>query len=528
LLHNNQPNFRLKTIVSKAFLFFFISGLILSCAKEVDFDMVDDINVSPQGTLPLVNARLTLEDLASNADTLLTIDPDQALRLYYRQDSLFTFRVSDLVKIPDQPAKSAPLDRNTPFFQLASTLGTLGGAELDSVQFAQGVIDYALTSSAPLTDSILVRLQMVNSRTPGGTPFSADIWLPPSETEVTEVTTLEDVVFDLSNGGTRVNFVNLSLAVVNVSDLPTGVDLEVTYLLRDLEVQSAHGYFGQRTEVAPSGDFDFSLPGLEKFARGFILTDPRISLFVTSTAGLPVAVNSDFTGVNTANEGETLNPPDFKINAAPNVNQPVTSTFLVESGNSNIVDFLANLPNKIFYSGGAELNPDGRPAISNFVDLNSTVNVDFEANVPLELRLENMRFDEVFNDVQIGAEGNEEFIESISLFLLSENSLPFDMDLTVSFLDSVTMDSVGGFQINFLEAAPTDANGKVTAPRIFENEITLNQQQIDALLASNALRVQAGVSTANDGSKVAKLYATDGLNVRIAAKTKLNLSVNQL
>jgi hypothetical protein len=504
-------------------LFFF--GLF-SCQKELDFDLIDDVVVSPQGTLPLVNATLTLADLVSNVDTLLLIDPNEAMRVYYRQDSLFGYRANDLVKIPDQEPEVVKLGRNLPVLQVATTLGTLGGAEIDSVEIFKGIFEFSLASSDTLPDTTTVRLTIFNSDDKGS-PFSVDLTLAPNDTLMLDSVQLDQVFFDLSNGGTRVNFLDVRLAILDPGKVPNGVDLDISFRLKDLEVERAVGFFGQRTEVAPSGSFDLGISGLENFAGGFLLNDPRVTLTITSTAGLPIQVNSNFTGVNVANQGVPLSPPNLNILAAANVNQPVVSTFRIDDLSSNIVAFLANIPNQVFYSAEAELNPAGRPAIPNFVDRNSQVVVDFEVDVPLELRLQDMRLDEVISDVEIGGVENPEFVESLTLFLLSENRLPFDMDLSVSFLDTLTGDSTGGFSIDFLQAAPVDGNGKVTGPNIFENEIVLNQEQIDALLGAGSIRIQAGVSTANDGSRLAKLYANDGLDVRIASKVKLNYNLSQ-
>lgn len=482
--------------------------------------------VSPQGTLPLINATLTLADLVSAGDTLLTIDPDDALRVYYRQDSLFQYNANDLVKIPDQDPEFATLTRNLPLLQIASSLGTLDGAEIDSVEIYKGIFEFSLTSSDTIPDIAAVRLTIFNSDD-NGSPFSVDLTLAPYDTLFLDSVLLDGVFFDLSNGGTRVNFLDVQLAILNPAKVPTGIDLDVTFRLKDLQVERAVGFFGQRTEEAPAGSFKLGISGLENFAGGFLLNNPKVTLTITSTAGVPINVNSNFTGVNVAQEGVPLNPPELSIAAAASVNQPVVSTFQVDNNSSNIVAFLANIPNEVFYAAEAKLNPGGRPAISNFVDRNSKVIVDFEVDVPLELRLQDMRLDETIDDVEIGGVDNPDFIESLSLFLLSENSLPFDMNLSVSFLDTLTGDSTGGVSIDFLQAAPVDANGKVTAPNIFENEIELNQEQIAALLGAGSIRIRAGVSTANNGARLVKLYATDGLNVRIASKVKLNYNLDQ-
>ena len=511
----------------KRLLLALTSLLFLSCEKDIDFDLWKEIKIQPNGTIPLVNARLTLADLVTDGDTLLQIDPDDALRIYYRQDSIFSYGANKLVRIPDQDPEQITLSRVLPIVQVGKNLGTLGGAEIDSAEFFKGFLEYSIVSSAPVSNPIDIQFTLFNTDD-GGTPFSRTITLAANETTALDSASVAQLFFDFTAGGTRTNFLDVQLAIQNISDLPSGVDLDVIFRLKSLEVQRAVGFFGEGAVVAPPGDFDLGISGLENFAGGFFLSNPTVTLTTISSAGLPVEVRSTFTGLNSAGSGVPLAPPNLVINAAPDVNTPTLSPFSVDNDNSNIVNFLANIPNQVFYRAQASLNPGGRPSTPNFVSRNSKVSVNFELDISLELRLEQMTLDETIEDVQIGSVESPDFIEELTLFVRSENAIPVTMNMQVSFLDSTTGDSIGGVFLDFLQAAPVDANGQSNGTSVTESEIVLNDEQITALLKSNAIRFRAAVNTLNGGSERVKLYATDGLEVRMATKVRLNVNPESL
>ena len=72
--------------------------IVFACNKELDFDMINDIEVKSSATVPLANLTLSIEDLVSDIeDSTLVVDPSNALRIFYRQDSVFTYSIDDIL-----------------------------------------------------------------------------------------------------------------------------------------------------------------------------------------------------------------------------------------------------------------------------------------------------------------------------------------------------------------------------------------------------------------------------------------------
>ncbi|MGB0979463.1 MAG: hypothetical protein ACPGVV_08710, partial [Croceimicrobium sp.] len=105
--------------------------------KELDFDMIDDLEVKSSATIPLASLTLSLEDLVADIeDSTLVVDQDNALRIYYRQDSVFTYSINDILTIPDQDPLPLPVDKTQPNFDLNVALGTIAGAQLYNAVFS--------------------------------------------------------------------------------------------------------------------------------------------------------------------------------------------------------------------------------------------------------------------------------------------------------------------------------------------------------------------------------------------------------
>ncbi|GEM_PF-860073 len=501
-------------------------GLLFSCSKEIDLDMVDDIRIKPSATVPLATARLTLDDLVRDVDSSLIIDPDDALRIYYRQDSVFTYAIDDILTIPDQDELPLIVDRLNPIFNVGVGLGTIAGAQLFSATFSSGTIDFAINSPTAVVADRRFVLSIFNASLNGQT-YTDTFTLANGATTSLDSSIIDGLVFDFTDGGTQVNYLNIGLELLDTANLPNNAIFQCGLTLKDLGVEVASGYFGDRIQSAPPGDFSFDVSGLENFIGGFFLTDPSIKLFTRSTVGLPLEINTDFAGENLEATIVKLNADPFVINASPAPGVVEVSELTLDANNSNIVNFLANIPQRILYSGSVQINPNGPTATPNFIANTSDVVIDFEVDVPLEMRLVDMKLDQTIEDITIDTE-QDDLLEELTMFFETDNRLPFDLDLTVSFLDKVTGDSINGFNIPLLNAAPVDANGRVSSPSISSIPVVFDADMIADFLRSDAMHFEAKVNTTNGGQTNVKLYSDYDLTIKVATQAKANIQINGL
>lgn len=492
---------------------------ILSCSKDkIDFDMVDDIKWRPNVEAPLVVARLSLEDL-DEKDSNLVADADNALRIRYRKDSLFYFSALDFVKIPAQNPVGVPLNAATSQINSDLELGTLGGVELRNAQFTKGALGIELNLSSGVSSPLTVKISLNNADN-NGAPVEKTVTLPAGTVYLDDSLDLGGVDFDFTNGQQKVNFISLSLEVMNPSALGSEA-VVVTTQFRNLELENAEGYFGQRYINIPSGNFDFDIAGISEFTNGLFLTDPSLKLITTSSLGASLGLELDLDGVKEDGKVVGLDAAAQLLSAANSPQSPNKSEIEYNGSNSGIANFLANLPNNILYSGRAEINPPGQSQ-NNFINKNSGVAADLEVDIPLKFTAENVKLDEVL-DVDFFKK-NPDQVEEVTLFFYTDNGLPFDMGVNVSFLSAETGDSLQGFSLPLLDAAPVDANGRVTshAPQK-KVEVKFTQQLVEDLKKCDKLRFVGSLKTGNNGQQIAALYTDYELTIKVAAKVKLNL-----
>ena len=498
-------------------------SVIVSCSKDkLDFDMAKDIRFRPEVEASLVNAKLSLEDLAER-DTNIIADPDNSLRIRYAKDSMFYISAADFVEIPEQNPISIPLPQSAPQINTDIALGTIGGVELDNATISEGTYVISLESSNPVTADINVEVVLKNAMQ-NGVVISKTVMIPSGGTTSKDSVDLTNVVFDFTGGQQKVNYIGMSMEVLNPASMTVGSSINVITQFKRLGLEEATGFFGQRSINIPGSNIDFDISGLDELVDGFYLTDPQLTLKTTSTLGAGLSMNLDLDGVNSGGSVVSLDAGTKPIDAAQDPNTPKTNTIIFDKNNSNIADFLANIPSEILFAGKVELNPSG--LTNNFITKESGVKLGMEVDVPLKLRADNIKLDKIIEGIDFLSDNPDE-IDALTLIFYTDNGFPFDMSVDVKFLDKVTGDSIHGFQLPLLNAAPVDANGRVTEHASPERlEVPFTPEMLDRIKHSDKIHFVGKISTANNGNQVATLYTDYELGVKIAAQVKLNVKLN--
>lgn len=495
--------------------------LVSSCYKDkIDTDLLNDLRFNPELEVPIVNATLSLADIVEkDTSGIFIVDQDNFVTIKYKQDALFEFSPGDFVEIPDQDPQIFPVVVGQPPVGLNMSLGTIGGVQLGTSEFFSGNLELILSSPVALSEDVEVKLTISNAQK-GSQDLSQSVTLSAGDIEVVDSTALPGFVFDFSNGGQNVNYISLGIELVNPPAGLLGSALSLSIQFKGLSLDYANGYFGDRIINIPSGNFDFDLSGIEKLASGFRISNPDIKLLLASSVGLPVELAPDLDGINSANAVTSLGATPQLIAAATDTIGFDTSVIAFNSTNSNIADFIAALPSTILYSGKATLNPAG-PTTSNFISRNSALSASIDIELPLEISIDNSILEQELTGINIFSDNPEE-LEELTLIFRSSNGFPFDLDLSVAFLDSVTQDSVFGFDLGLLQAAITNSNGEILTRGKYATprEITFTKADFDILKSTNTIRFKARLNTPGGAPK--KFYTHFDTQISIAARVKIN------
>lgn len=488
---------------------------VLGCAPDIDTDKFQNFQYRGEWSIPLLNSRVSLEDILVE-DTLFTVDPDGALRLIYESDSLIGFSIDDFANVPSQDPIVTTVPMDVPSFSVSSSLGTIGGAEFKTLRIREGELNFEVTNALSATVELLV---VINNATINGSTFQVSLVAPVGTSQQT--VSVAGLEMDLSDGGTTTNYISFDIQVVNNGGAPAGstVDLSMTY--QDLLFGRAVGYFGQRSINVPTGNFELGVQAFENFLDGLYLDDPTIDLIVSTNVGLPLQLDLDMDGINTSGDLEPLGLNSIQISGPSVIGDYDTTVVRIDKNTSNIVDFIANVPNTILYSGSGIMNPQGQTGTDNFVTADGEMQLGLRLDLPLALRTQNLVFEQLIEDIDFG--GMEEATDPIEKLILKfhvENEFPLDADLKLRFLDdnNAATDSVS---LDLFDAAPVDANGRSTGYQITVEEETITGAKIERLIRSKKLELIVTMNTTNNGNTTVVLYDDYDIRVKLGVQAKL-------
>ena len=183
---------------------------------------------------------------------------------------------------------------------------------------------------------------------------------------------------------------------------------------------------------------------------GFLtLEEASMDFTINNEAGMDLTVTvNEISGWNSTNQtGVTLNSPlsnnSININRATETNgiysSPKSSTHITELNdeNSNLTEFIANLPHTLSYDFEIELNPLGNVSAGNdFIYNNTGVEINLDAEIPLNFNASNLVLIDT-SDFEIDSTSQEDVNQIIggNLNIYSENWYPFDLFLQFYLLD---------------------------------------------------------------------------------------------
>ena len=189
--------------------------------------------------------------------------------------------------------------------------------------------------------------------------------------------------------------------------------------------------------------------------------------------------------------------------------------------NSQLSDLIAMSPSQIIYSGSVVSNPSGNMGILNSISSESMVSIGFEMDLPLYLRMEDVKRMDTLA-LNFGEDIENDFIDSISLKIHTENEFPFDVDLMILFTDSISGFILDSLDVELIDAAETDVNGRTISANIYDSNVSLSSSQIDALINSNRLLLDITMNSFENETSAVRLYTDYQFNISLGAILELN------
>lgn len=286
--------------------------------------------------------------------------------------------------------------------------------------------------------------------------------------------------------------------------------------------------------------------------------EPNLNLFYDSNIGVKTTVYAAIMGVNedgnpvylSGNTGSSyqvtsadhitglqanginIQPENlirFDIKKSENGGS-VSEAIVFNHENSTIEEFFSNLPEEIRFIGKALVNQDGGEGeISDPIEFNTSMGVD----IPLNMATESPA---VFDDTlsvdlsNLPAESDDNMIGGASLRIMYENGMPFDVDISLEFLDA---------DFNLITRVPAEGNGQqikigssdidpdtrfTSTPNSGIIEMTLNREQLERLHQTRQLIMNGDFQTSSQ--EQVKLRGEDFINLSIFGKFRIETRIN--
>ncbi len=292
-----------------------------------------------------------------------------------------------------------------------------------------------------------------------------------------------------------------------------------SYSLNNLRLNYAKGSFGTRNIVADPATANLDLEFLKQINGTVFIANPQIRFNIQNSLGVPSRLNLELSGSRLGNAPVTINLNNQTIPTPASIGSVATGTLQINRNNSSLPQLLSLPPDSLRAGGSIELNPNGLND-TNFVTKSSALSIGMEIEIPFELSVRGLGFQDTaeFSGLLF------ESLESASLIIKAENGFPFDFITEFAFLDS-NMNIVHQDSINLMPSAAVDMNGKVISPAFNTARIALNAQALKALEHARYMATEFTLQTPQNGQQIVKIYSDYHilLKVGVEGKGKFNI-----
>ena len=505
---------------TQLFIPIWVAILFLTSCIQEDFKKIKKLDWNPELAIPLASANYTLGDLLAQVPDqgLVTTDSENIYTITYAGE-LYEIVGSDLVDLIDIPYAFPDTAIQIPF-------PSINGNIIQKLVFKSGQLDYDI--SLVSQEDVTVVLTIPDATDPDGNVFEKTIEITYSGDSMLQRSgsfDLTDHTFNfpldsLNNGLFRMNYQAFTTATSQIVE-----PVIFTGKFKNLAFKYLEGYFGYQQI---GFQIDTIFPTIfDPWKSGTLyIDDPRISVFFLNSIGLPIQGSLSNVSFSQGQQVFQLTGSVFQdsiLIGFPGIDSAgwVESTELViDRTNSNIRNGVAISPKAMTFAMDLFASADPDLTELNFAYDTSRLKVNYELELPLAFRLDQVRVRDTF-----GLEGQQfENIDYVDFLIISENGLPFTIDLQGYFLDQngTVLDSILEDEAEILISAVTNDRGLLSQPVSHTVEIRIDGDKLDAISQTKYLALVAEVSTPENAQKTIRLTPQNFISLKVSAKTGIN------
>lgn len=523
----------------------FISVLLVaglwSCRKKFNSPSWD-VDV----LTPVVKTKLTIDDIG---DTLYTIDTADGSVIIAYDNPIYTMNTDELFVLPDTSiVKSASLINGLNvgpgqpiYLSTETTKFGLSGAELSYATVASGVLELEITSTITEPTELVLS---VPCATQSGVVFNVTepVAAAPVGQSTTHTVQFNLAGYDLDLRGINKNDYNTIYYDIQarLSNTSPGYTVQSTdavtmkIAFKDLEPYYAQGYFGKNSiNIGPeSQKFSF----LKKVAGGSLDLD-QVKIWIEFINGIGVDANLRLKRLESFNAnnyttvalnhnliGQNINMNRaVKTFSTPPVTPSVYSVYL-DNNNSNVDQFIENLPTDLVYELEGEVNPLGNVMNGNdFYYQNYLLQANLKTEIPLDLAMNRLL---LVDTIDFTWEDNTlDRIQDGYFTLHADNHFPFDATIDLIVLDTnynpiTTLISKGKIQ-----EGVTDAQNIVIGATSSTIKMPVNSWKIKELKNAKYMMLRTELNTVDAPNRI-KIYENYYIDLKVVGDFTYRAGLN--
>lgn len=475
----------------------------VSCKKGTSWDI--------DASIPIAQSHLNLSNFFG--DSIFQTDNNHLLHIAFSK-TIIDYKIDDLVKLPDTTVTlsftlpgnyasnpGSTIYSNANLSDKEVTFDVQNGVELNKAIVRSGFlkIEYVNSCTQPLNFNY-----KINSASLWGNVFNVNQLLPAgsisSPSRFTKYYNLQQYDINLTGlTNTKVNTLVQTYTVSSdVSGQPemftAGQGFEINLSFVDIVPEYVQGYFGQQdldigsdsTLLGFLGNFNASNLQLTQSAFNFRIIN-EFGVELSSSINSVKSIKESPYNVVNLNSGNLLQ--SINVNRAAKTNNPTNPVFPwvkqinINSTNSNLNQFIQNLPDYFGYSVTGQINPLGNISSANdFAYYGHGLKVIADIDIPLALAANYFTLIN-YSKVDLTQLRELDNVNHAEIFLKARNNYPFKTQLQGYMLNenNEIIDSLFLPGQNSIEAAVTDINNEVLSYVDSKLEAGFNKQKIENL-----------------------------------------------
>jgi hypothetical protein len=555
---------KIKAICNSALFLICVVGISSCVDEEYDFNKMNNkMEIDPKLALTIGSVNIELGDMLSDFTSSYNLQDssDGSMKVVYEQD-LKSFSAEQKIAIPGQTPIVIPA------FIFPSTIPAGGETSRDT------------TISLPITflndqriDSLLVKTFSLSLSGTSSYPSNIKQILTITFQDMKKQNVKYNEVININS--VNVNYVTLdkekaadyllkfSSVGSGYSNIPVNIKLtlqgtagtpinplsklDVIFLINELKYKILYGYIGQFELLNNLETIDISFLSRE-MAKNIYWYNPQISILLKNSYALPVNFNvvsmSVYSDINKQiyntdpDNTIAINPKDIKHPYSAYQYAQDVIPFSKQGGYGKLFNAIEKYaPQSITYHVIATSNPNGPTVDYNILMDTSSIESKLRFELPIWFRspgfgtTDTMDFDMFSNDNK----DQTTEIESMLFRIVSDNGMPFDMNLQVYFADEKykKLDSLfnqPGQSSLVVQAGKVDKNtGKVTENSNYKVDMVFTDDQLVKLEKTKKLIYKVTLSTAeyltNSNPPYVKFLKGNNLKLTFAAQLQPKITI---